>query len=160
MSAIAAVGLCALLAACGGGGGGAHSTSDAVGGTAPRAPAASNPVDLIHKAGAKTDSTVGEPDLFGARSANGWWEPQDPVTDPATGKMSWGGQIDVTTFPTHDLAVEDLGRRNPSDHTAVLAGDLWVVRLTAGQQAGKPAFVPTPQTVAARLGGKVVQVWP
>jgi hypothetical protein len=126
----------------------------------PTEGAASNPVDLIHKAGAKTDATVGEPSLFGSRGANGWWEPQDPVTDPATGKMSWGGSIDVTTFPTHDLAVEDLGQRNPSDHTAVLAGDLWVVRLTAGERLGVSTFIPSPQVVAARLGGRVVQVWP
>ena len=123
-------------------------------------PKAANPVDLIHKVGAKTDSTVGEPDLFGARSANGWWGSTDPVTDPTTGKTSWGTLLDVTTFPTHELAVEDMGRRNPQDHTALLAGDLWVIRMTAGQQLDVRKFIPSPQTVAAQLGGRVVQVWP
>jgi hypothetical protein len=125
-----------------------------------RPPAAANPVTLIHKAGAKTDSVVGEPDLFGARSANGEWEPQDPVSDPRTGAVTYGAFIDVTTFPTRELRDEDLARRSPEDHTALLAGDLWVVRLTAGEQAGKSVFVPTPQTIATRLGGRVIQVWP
>jgi hypothetical protein len=49
---------------------------------------------------------------------------------------------------------------HPQDHTAILAGDLWDARLTAGEQLGVHKFIPSPQAVAAKLGGRVVQVWP
>jgi hypothetical protein len=125
-----------------------------------RPPAAANPVTFIHKAGAKTDSVVGDPSLFGARDASGQWEPQDPVSDPRTGAVTYGAFIEVTTYPTRELRDEELGRVTPGDHKAILAGDLWVAWLSAGEQAGKSVFVPTPQTVATRLGGRVIQVWP
>ena len=167
--ALAAVVLAAVvLAACSSSGSKSTPSSTTAGKPAATIPSvasaeaqASNPVDLIHKLpGCKTEDTVGEPDLFGARDAKGWWEPQDPISDPRTGAVTYGQLIEVTTFPTHELAVEDLARRNPDDGTAVLAGDLWDARLTAGEQAGKTAFIPSPQNVASQLGGTVVHVWP
>jgi hypothetical protein len=63
--------------------------------------------------------------------------------------MSWGELIEVTTYPTHESVAKAVAGATPSDHEAILAGELWLIRFGAGQQRSRVrTFNPLPQTIA------------
>jgi hypothetical protein len=146
-----------LTTACSSGGTAPGPT--AANGANPSTSVAANPVDLLKKLGASTTDTVGQAAPFGERYAMGHWGSQDPVGEP-DGTTTWGQSVEVDTFPTHDQVADRLAGTSPSDHDAIVAGDLWIVDLHEGQKSGKWTFDPTPQQVADKLGGRVVHVWP
>jgi hypothetical protein len=110
---------------------------------------ASNPVDLIRRAGFETQAVRGDQGFDGSRSAHGDY--YDNAQDRAT--LS-GEQLDCTTYVSATDQQQDT--MTSDDSHAIISGQLWRCELTAvGSDSGGYQFYLSPQTVAARLGGTV-----